>query len=133
MAAVCESFVPTSLKVACNAIGVATCNGEIGIVIESIVGATFAMFTSAVDVTGAFAPSLADNVAVTMASSLHVTVGLSEVDPLREHAVPGEPVHVIDQLIPSGPPPGFVTVPCSVTGDPSIPAYGPPAAAVANE
>ena len=62
-------------------------------------------------VTSGAMPSLTCNVAVTVALSLHVTVGVSDVSFKSEQFIPGEPVHVIVHHLVSGSPSASNTEP----------------------
>ena len=92
------------------------------------VGASFAIVTVAVLVVGGLIPSSALSVAVTTASSLHVSVGVSVVSPVGVHTVPGSaPDTAKDQSTETGSLSGSDAVRASGTGGPWEPVYGTPA------
>src|SRR6476620_4239255 len=126
MDAVWLSFDPASPKIALRFTVEPRATGLVGTDTELIVGFLLLMVTLATEVTAGWYPSVTDKVAVTIASSLQLIVGVRVVVPVVVHTVPGpaDLTNVHDFV--TGSPSGSVTVPRSETVEPSFPAYGPP-------
>ena len=118
-----------SANVALIAIGVVIGICPVGAV-TATVGATLLNVNVADDVAGVWNPSVTDNVAVTIASSLHVTVGCNVLVAAGVHVVPGlAAVTPNDHDVCTGSPSGSIADACKATVLLSAAEYGPPAAA----
>ena len=86
--------------------------------------------TVAVCTTGGLTPSDTVRVATTVASSLQVRAGVNVAVPVAVQPPPGSVETAKVHPIESGSPSGSVAEPVRFTGEPSVPAYVPPALTV---